>query len=181
MITIGRHSLPRAEFAQDVVADFPAQDQDYLRLLGEVTVLRQKRTCVGIAVIRGGIDGKVCREVQRTIGKLADYLSYARCGDGVVVAFQRRLFEQLKPIWGELLARSPGIRAGVAFPDERMSTRDSIMAARLALRRAVTLQCDLVALDERESLEEVARCRRPEPGSAAVAAHRSCGAAMSLQ
>lgn len=139
--------------------DRSPHDEDYLRLLGEVTVLRQKKARIGMAIILGEIDKTVCSEIQRTVGKLADYVSYASWGPLVVVAFQRSLFEQLKPMWQDLLVGAPGICAGVAFPSETTSTHDLVLAARLALMRAIAMHCDLVAFDEQESVAEVENYR----------------------
>lgn len=169
MIAIRKHSkrhhaaasAPRGHGALPYALDAepPSPNEDYLRLLGEVTVLRQKNARVGMAIILGDIDPTVCAEVKRMIGKLADYISYASWGPLVVVAFQRCLFEQLRPMWQELLVGASGLCAGVAFPDARTTTHELTLAARLALMRAIALHCDLVAFDEDESAAEVASYR----------------------
>jgi EAL domain-containing protein (putative c-di-GMP-specific phosphodiesterase class I) len=122
-------------------------------------VLRQKKVHIGMAIILGEIDRTVCSELQRTVAKLADYVSYATWGPLVVVAFQRSLFEQMKPMWQDLLVGAPGICAGVAFPSDATNTHDLVLAARLALMRAIATHCDLVAFDEQDSIEEVASYR----------------------
>ncbi|MGE5466316.1 MAG: EAL domain-containing protein [Ignavibacteria bacterium] len=168
MIAIRKHSLRRlAQQWRHVhrpvlpydLSEGPRPNEDYRRLLGEVTMLRSRRVQIGIAIVLGDIDRPVCAEVQRAVGQLADYLSYASWGPLVVVAFQRCLFDQLKPMWQDLLVGAPGVCAGVAFPGEGMETHDLVVAARLALMRAIALHCDLVAFEDEESLAEVSRYR----------------------
>lgn len=164
MIAIRRHPPRHADSRFERVGRLPhafdphrspAASEDYMRLVGEATVLRQKRVQIGMAIILGNIDKRTCVEIKRTIAKLADYISYANWGPLVVVAFQRCLFEQLKPMWQELLVGAPGICAGVAFPDDDIDTHELVLAARLALTRAVDSHYSLVAFNEEESMAAV--------------------------
>lgn len=164
MIAIKRHSRPHSGRIEHVgnrlpgasrFHETPAPTDDYLRLVGEVTALRQKQVQIGVAVILGDIDKRVCAELKKEIDKLADYVSYANWGPFVVVAFQRCLFEQLKPMWQELLINAPGIAAGIAFPWDDAGTQELVTAARLALGRAIDSHYDLVALNEDEAMAAV--------------------------
>ncbi|HEX8963604.1 MAG TPA: hypothetical protein VF801_11430 [Rhodocyclaceae bacterium] len=157
----------------------PAHNEDYLRLIGEATVLRRRKAQIGVAVVLGEVDCARCAAIQRAAGLLGDYVSHARWGPFVVVAFQRCLFEQLKPMWQDLLAGAPDLRAGVAFAGEETSTHDLVLAARRALERAIRLQCDLVAFDERESRAAVAGPCDSPPASAVISAAQARSSSVS--
>lgn len=150
----------------------PPSNEDYRRLLDEVTLLRRKRAQIGMAIVVGEIDRPLCAELRAAVEKLADYVSYAGWGPVLVVAFQRSLFEQLKPLWRELLAGVPGISAGVAFPDdEDMTTQDLVLAARLALVRALDSHCGLVAFDEEDAMAAVAAFRQDRDAARLTASY----------
>ncbi|MFA6445060.1 MAG: EAL domain-containing protein [Sterolibacterium sp.] len=125
---------------------------DYTRLMDEMRAFMRRDLPLGLAIVMGEIDSTVCREIQRSIAGMADYLSWAKMGPVVYLAFKKELFEELKPIWHDLLVNSPGIYAGIAFSDGIDNPKTLCLAARLALQMALARHTEFMVLDGDQAL-----------------------------
>lgn len=160
-VPVNQQSLPlHGGIASDQFPHFghhatPA-NRDYDRLMDEMKAFMRRDLPIGVAIVMGEIDATVCKEIQRSIAGMADYLSWAKLGPVVYLAFKKELYEELKPVWHDLLVNSPGIYAGIAFSDGIDNPKTLCLAARLALQMALARHTEFVVLDGDRALLAVA-------------------------
>ncbi|MCK9388455.1 MAG: EAL domain-containing protein [Sulfuritalea sp.] len=128
---------------------------DYARLMSEMGTLMSEDVPLGLALILGEIDPAMCDEMEHWIDGMADYMSWARFGPVLYVAFAKRLYGELKPIWHELLVNFPGIYAGIVFSDEIDDPQTLCLAARLAMQKAIVLHTSYVTFEGGEAMAQV--------------------------
>jgi EAL domain-containing protein (putative c-di-GMP-specific phosphodiesterase class I) len=120
---------------------------DFLLMMNEVDFLLQKRYPLGIAVMIGSLDREVLRQVESVAKGLADYVAWTVVGPIVVAAFGRGLFDEWKRVWRPVVAHGVDVACGVAFSNDFGRHDELLLAARIALYRAIARRTDILVLD----------------------------------
>lgn len=131
-------------------------DADFAAMMREVDSLLSRDFPLGLAFVVGEMDAPICRQIRRMVERQADYVSWVVTGPVMIAVFHKSLFEELRLAWRQVLAGSGDVVAGVAFSDALRGHAELLLAARIALHRAMAERTDLVVLDGAEAQRAVA-------------------------
>ncbi len=152
------HAKTLAPWADEAPAThFPgAKAADYASMMQEVDFLLEKGFPLGLALVMGEMDIPVCREIRNVAARQADYISWVATGPVLIAVFRRGLFEELRPAWRQIVAERTEVTAGVVFSEGFANHHELLLAARIALHRAMVQNTDLLVLDPGEANRAVA-------------------------
>ncbi|MFA7267918.1 MAG: EAL domain-containing protein [Sterolibacterium sp.] len=131
-----------------------ANGDEYSLLMQEVDILLEKGFPLGLALMMGEMDQSFLREINRIVKIQADYISWVVSGPFVIAVFHQRLFTELQSMW-LLVADSADAACGVVFSAGCKDHDKLLLAARIALHRAIARGVNLLVLDSGAAAQAV--------------------------
>lgn len=129
---------------------------DFSTMMREVDRQMESGLPLGMAFVVGDMDASVRRRIWKLAGNQTDFIAWVATGPVLIAVFRKRLFAQLLVAWRQIVADNADVSAGVVFSDSLKDHGELILAARIALHRAIARSTDILVLDTEETLNAVA-------------------------
>ena len=143
---------------RDAFKPFPGHNDgaDFSTMMKEVDVMMEKGFPLGLAFVVAEFDSNVCRQIANTFSRKADSVSWVITGPVLIAAFPKEMFGELLLAWRQIAGDNADVSAGVVFSDSLNGHAELLLAARIALHRAMAQSADVVILDAAETAKAVA-------------------------
>ena len=143
--------------AADVVKPLAGRKDgsDFSTMMREVDRQMDQGFPLGLAFVVGDMDSSIRRRIRRLAGDQTDFLAWVATGPVLIAVFRKRLFPDLLLAWRQILADNADISTGVVFSDSLKDHTELVLAARIALHRAMAQSRDILVLDTAETLKAV--------------------------
>jgi EAL domain-containing protein (putative c-di-GMP-specific phosphodiesterase class I) len=128
---------------------------DFAAMMREVDFLMEKGFPLGMALVIGKMDVSVCRQIRKSAARQADYVNWVMMGPILIAVFRKGLTEELAVAWQMIAREKSDLTAGVVFSDFLDSHEELLVAARIALQRAMIQRIDLLVLDPGDAIQAI--------------------------
>lgn len=122
-------------------------DRECTRFMSETDRILKKGIALAMAAVSGTVPPEIAQEIQDSLGRVGDYVSWIRIDGICVVAFAADLLPFVRLAWSRLGRRGTGLVAGVAAGDLVRSSQELLLLARFACHQSVARGVTLSFLD----------------------------------